>query len=259
MQNCLKTALGVLLPFFGTAIGAAAVFFKKKDISQKASEMLFGFASGVMIAASVWSLLLPSIELSADYGRLRFLPAVAGLIAGSLLLLALDRAVPALLARAKKETRGSKHTLMLILAVTLHNLPEGMAVGVAFAGALENSAAVSFSGAAALSLGVALQNLPEGAIVSLPAAAEGCGKTRAFFTGVLSGAVEPVGALLAILLSSFSAPILPYMLSLSAGAMLVVVTGEMIPRAHEGEDAAHATVSLIVGFALMMLLDVALG
>ena len=254
--------LGLLLPLVGTTLGAGCVFFLKNRIHPLVQKTLLGFASGVMVAASVWSLLIPSMEQSKSLGRLAFLPAAVGLLLGMAFLLAMDKLVPHLhLGSEKAEGPHSnfKRLTMLVLAVTLHNIPEGMAVGVVFAGMLAGEEGISLTGAFALSIGIAIQNFPEGAIISLPLKSEGASRGKAFLYGLLSGIVEPAGALLTILLASRITPALPYLLSFAAGAMLYVVVEELIPEASEGEHSNLGTVGFAVGFTLMMILDVALG
>ena len=254
--------LGLLLPLVGTTLGAGCVFFLKNRIHPLVQKTLLGFASGVMVAASVWSLLIPSMEQSQSLGRLAFLPAAVGLLLGMAFLLAMDKLVPHLhLGSEKAEGPHSnfKRLTMLVLAVTLHNIPEGMAVGVVFAGMLTGEEGISLTGAFALSIGIAIQNFPEGAIISLPLKSEGASRGKAFLYGLLSGIVEPAGALLTILLASRITPALPYLLSFAAGAMLYVVVEELIPEASEGEHSNLGTVGFAVGFTLMMILDVALG
>lgn len=259
----MEVLAGLLLPFLGTAAGAACVFFLKRELNPKVQKTLLGFASGVMVAASVWSLLIPSMDMSEHMGRLAFLPAVVGLGAGFLFLLAMDELVPHL-HMGSSEPEGPKcqlkKTTMLVLAVTLHNIPEGMAVGVIFSGMLMNRAEITFAGAMALSIGIAIQNFPEGAVISLPLRSEeGMNRGRAFLYGTLSGIVEPIAGGLTILLSRFITPLLPYLLALAAGAMLYVVVEELIPEAAEGKHSNAGTIGFAVGFALMMVLDVALG
>lgn len=249
---------GILIPFFGTAAGAAAVFFKKKDRAGDAEGALSAFAAGVMLAASVWSLLLPAIERAETSFLPQFLPPALGVTAGALFCLLLDRLLPGLSKRIDALPSGKKRTALLIWAVTVHNLPEGMAVGVLWAGVL-NGNAVAASGAFALSLGIALQNIPEGAIVSLPAAACGVGKGRSFVYGVLSGAVEPAGAALTLLLTSFVGAILPYTLSFAAGAMICVAACELLPEIGRSAGKKNGALLFIAGFIAMMSLDVALG
>ena len=258
----LNVFYGILIPFIGTSAGAACVFFMKKDLNQWVQRCLTGFAAGVMVAASVWSLLIPALEQSEGMGKLSFVPAAVGFWAGVLFLLLLDHIIPHLHQQTDK-AEGPKSrlqkTTMLILAVTLHNIPEGMAVGVVYAGYLTGNVQITLMGALALSLGIAIQNFPEGAIISLPLRSEGNKRGKSFALGVLSGAVEPVGAILAIALASIVTPILPYMLAFAAGAMIYVVVEELIPEASEGEHSNLGTIAFAIGFALMMMLDVALG
>ena len=255
-------AVVLLLPLLGTSLGAAMVFFLKGDIPPRVEKLLLGFASGVMIAASVWSLLIPAIEQSRGGAVPAWLPAAVGFLLGIVLLLALDSLVPHLHRHSDKpegvRARVSR-TAMLVFAVTLHNLPEGMAVGVAYAGAASGSAGVSMTGAFALALGIAIQNFPEGAIVSLPMRGEGASRGKAFLYGVLSGLVEPVGAALTIALARQLTPVLAYLLSVAAGAMIYVVIEELIPESQAGEHSNLGTVGAAAGFVLMMVLDVALG
>ena len=258
----LTVAEGILIPFFGTTLGAACVFFMRRQLSRTVQRALTGFAGGVMTAASVWSLLIPALEQSARLGKLSFLPAAIGFWLGVLFLLLLDRVIPHLHMNAEKAegpaSRAAK-TTMMILAVTLHNIPEGMAVGVVFAGMLAGSAEISLGGAMALSLGIAIQNFPEGAIISMPLHAEGKSRSRAFADGALSGAVEPVGALLTVLFAHLIVPAMPYLLSFAAGAMLYVVVEELIPEMSAGEHSDVGVLFFSLGFTVMMILDVALG
>lgn len=258
----MEAFYGILIPFLGTSLGAACVFFLKKTLSDAVQRALTGFAAGVMVAASVWSLLIPAIAQSAALGRWSFLPAALGFWAGILFLLALDHIIPHLHAKSG-QAEGPKsrlqRTTMMVLAVTLHNIPEGMAVGVVYAGYLTGTAQISAAGALALSLGIAIQNFPEGAIISLPLRAEGQSRMRAFAGGVLSGIVEPVGAVLTVLAARFVAPALPYFLSFAAGAMLYVVVEELIPEMSEGKHSNIGTIFFAVGFSVMMILDVSLG
>ena len=260
MKNEIIT--GLLLPFLGTSAGSACVFFMKKELSRNVQRMLAGFAAGVMTAASVWSLIMPAMELSAGMGRLAFIPAAAGFWFGVLFLLLLDTVIPHLHMNAEKaEGMPSKlaRTTMMVLAVTLHNIPEGMAVGIVYAGLLHGTAEMSAGGAFALALGIAIQNFPEGAIISMPLRAEGKKKMAAFGGGVLSGAVEPVGAILTILFSGLILPAMPYLLSFAAGAMIYVVVEELIPEISEGEHSNIGVIMFSVGFTVMMALDTALG
>ena len=252
----------LLTPFFGTALGAACVFFLKKGLGDRVQRGLTGFASGVMVAASIWSLLIPAMEQPAGVGGWAFLPAVTGFWAGILFLLGLDHLIPHLHQRSQ-QAEGPRTQLqrstMMVLAVTLHNIPEGMAVGVVYAGLLSGEGQITMMAALALSLGIAIQNFPEGAIISMPLRAEGMSKPRAFAGGVLSGAVEPLGALLTILAAGLVVPALPYLLSFAAGAMIYVVVEELIPEMSQGKHSDIGALSFAVGFTLMMALDVALG
>ena len=253
---------GILIPFLGTSLGAGCVFFLKNSLRDGIQRALTGFAAGVMVAASVWSLLIPAMEQAADLGRLAFFPAAVGFWLGILFLLLLDHLIPHL-HQNSLQAEGPKsqlqRTTMMVLAVTLHNIPEGMAVGVVYAGYLARTAQITAAGALALSLGIAIQNFPEGAIISMPLRAEGMKKGRAFWGGVLSGIVEPIGAVLTILAAGIVVPALPYLLSFAAGAMLYVVVEELIPEMSQGQHSNVGTVFFAVGFSVMMVLDVALG
>lgn len=253
---------GLLLPLAGTVLGAACVFFMKGEMNPIVQKVLSGFAAGVMTAASVWSLLLPSIDMSEQLKNLAFFPAAAGFTVGILFLLLLDVLVPHIHAETGQVEGLESHlnkTTMLVLAVTLHNVPEGMAVGAVFAGVIYENTAVSIFGALALSIGIAIQNFPEGAIISMPLCGSGAGKKRSFCYGVLSGAVEPVAAVITILMSAYMIPVLPYLLSFAAGAMIYVVVEELIPDAVSENKANIGTIGFAVGFLIMMILDVALG
>lgn len=256
-------ALGLLIPFMGTVLGSAFVFFMKRDMPSQVQKTLLGFASGVMVAASVWSLIIPSLNFvpSAE-GMARVMPAALGFLAGMAFLLLIDYITPHLhLGAGSPEGPRSKlsRTAMLSLAVTIHNLPEGMAVGVVLAGAASGDAGISAAGALAMSLGIAIQNIPEGAIISMPMRAAGNSRRKSFIIGGLSGAVEPIGGLAVILLTSLLTPLMPYMLSFAAGAMLYVVIEELIPEANEGPHSNLSTIGFAIGFVLMMVLDVMLG
>ena len=258
----METFLGILIPFLGTTLGAACVFFMKKSLGDLVQRSLAGFAAGVMVAASIWSLLIPAIEQSENMGRFSFLPAFIGFWAGVLFLLLLDHLIPHLhVGSDQSEGPKSKlgRTTMMVLAVTLHNIPEGMAVGVMYAGFLAGSAQITAASALALSIGIAIQNFPEGAIISMPLRAEGESRERAFLGGVLSGAVEPIGAVLTIIAAQLIIPALPYLLSFAAGAMLYVVVEELIPEMSQGRHSNLGTVFFAAGFSVMMALDVALG
>ena len=258
----MEAFYGILIPFLGTSLGAGCVFFMRKSLSDRVQRSLTGFAAGVMVAASIWSLLIPAIEQSADLGKGAFLPAAIGFWIGVLFLLALDHIIPHLHANSDS-AEGPKsrlqRTTMMVLAVTLHNIPEGMAVGALYAGYLSGSAQITAAGAMALSLGIAIQNFPEGAIISMPLRAEGASKPRAFAGGVLSGIVEPIGAVLTILAARLVVPALPYLLSFAAGAMLYVVVEELIPEMSQGKHSNIGTICFAAGFSVMMVLDVALG
>ena len=254
--------IGLLIPFIGTAAGAACVFILKKELKTGVQKALSGFAAGVMVAASIWSLIVPAIEQSSDKGRLAFLPAFIGFWLGILFLLLLDHVIPHL-HRSIDQVEGPRsnltRTAMLVLAVTLHNIPEGMAVGVVYAGLANGSALITSGGALALALGIAIQNFPEGAIISMPLYAEGKSKKKSFVLGMLSGAVEPVFGGITVLLAAFIVPAMPYLLSFAAGAMLYVVVEELIPEMSAGEHTNIGVMAFALGFSIMMALDVALG
>ena len=254
--------IGLLIPFLGTILGAAFVFFMKDEMSLRLQKLLLGFASGVMVAASVWSLLIPAMEMEAAKEAWSVLPAAIGFLMGMGFLLLLDELTPHLHLGTDKPEGLRSHlsrTTMLALAVTIHNLPEGMAVGVVFAGADEGAAGLSLASALAVSIGIAIQNVPEGAIISMPMRAAGNSRWRSFAIGSLSGAVEPLGALAVVLLASLMTPVLPYMLAFAAGAMFYVVVEELIPEASEGAHSNLSTIGFAIGFVLMMVLDVVMG
>lgn len=253
---------GLLIPFLGTTIGSAMVFLMKNKLNKKVEKILLGFASGVMIAASVWSLLIPSIDMANEQGKAAWVPAAVGFILGIVFLLALDSIIPHLHIESDKPEgikAKLKKTTMMVFAVTLHNIPEGMAVGVSLAGALMENTGITMAGAFALAVGIAIQNFPEGAIISMPLRAEGMSKWKAFIYGTLSGIVEPIGAIITILLTKTIVPILPYLLSFAAGAMIYVVVEELIPESQAGEHSNIGTIGVAIGFVIMMILDVALG
>ena len=254
--------LGLLIPFIGTTAGAFCVFFLQKDLRVGVQRALTGFAAGVMVAASIWSLIVPAIDQSEALGRFAFLPAFIGFWVGILFLLLLDHLIPHL-HRGIDQTEGPKsslsRTIMMVLAVTLHNIPEGMAVGIVYAGLVNGSGMITAGGAMALALGIAIQNFPEGAIISMPLYAEGKSKQKSFWLGTLSGAVEPVFGALTVVIAGLVVPAMPYLLSFAAGAMLYVVVEELIPEMSAGEHSNIGVVSFAVGFSLMMALDVALG
>lgn len=254
--------MGLLIPFIGTSAGAACVFFLKNELKTGVQRALTGFAAGVMVAASIWSLIIPAIEQSEGLGSFAFAPAVAGFWAGILFLLLLDHIIPHLHVGIEQAEGPRSHltrTAMLVLAVTLHNIPEGMAVGVVYAGVAGGSKMITAGGALALAIGIAIQNFPEGAIISMPLYAEGKNKPRSFALGVLSGVVEPLFGGLTVLLAGFIIPAMPYLLSFAAGAMLYVVVEELIPEMSAGEHSHAGVISFAIGFSLMMILDVALG
>ncbi len=257
----LIIAKGLLIPFLGTALGSALVFFMKKELDVKLQNVLSGFAAGVMVAASVWSLLIPSMEMVSDKGKLAFIPAAVGFCVGMIFLLILDKIIPHMHIDNSEEGPKTKlqKTTMMVLAVTLHNIPEGMAVGILYAGWASGSAQITQAGALTLALGIAIQNFPEGAIISMPLHSKGLSKGKACWYGVLSGIVEPVAGLITILLASQISSILPYFLSFAAGAMLYVVVEELVPEMAEGEHSNLGTIAFMIGFVLMMILDVALG
>lgn len=258
-----KIFQGLMIPFLGTSLGSLCVLFMKKELNVKVQKMLSGFAAGVMVAASVWSLLIPSLNQAEDkgMGRLSFVPAVIGFCLGMLFLLLLDVATPHMHIDQSVEGPKTKlkKTTMMVLAVTIHNIPEGMAVGVLFASFLQGNSYVSYSAALALSIGIAIQNFPEGAIVSMPLHSQGLSKKKSAFLGIFSGAVEPLAGLVTILLSSLVVPVLPYLLSFAAGAMIYVVIEELVPEMAESGHSNASTIFFMIGFSVMMVLDVALG
>ena len=258
----MEVVYGLLIPFAGTALGSAMVIFLKNNIKQSVEKLLLGFASGVMIAASIWSLLISAIEMSEQQGKIGWIAPAIGFLLGMIFLLVLDSVIPHMhLDKEKPEGVKSKlkKTTMLVLAVTLHNIPEGMAVGVTFAGAILGNAGITITGAFALAIGIAIQNFPEGAIISMPLKSEGVSKGKAFLYGALSGIVEPIGAIITICLTNLVIPILPYLLSFAAGAMIYVVVEELIPESQMGEHSNIGTIGVAIGFVIMMILDVALG
>ena len=257
----LEVLLGIMIPFLGTSLGAAMVFILKENISDKTQKILTGFAAGVMVAASFWSLLEPALESSESLGRLSFIPAAVGFLIGIGFLLFLDEITPHMHLNYEDEgpKSGLKRTTKLILAVTLHNIPEGMAVGVVYAGFLSGTAGIGSAAALVLALGIAIQNFPEGAIVSMPLRAEGMSKGKTFAYGVLSGVVEPIAAAITIFAAGIVVPVMPYLLAFAAGAMMYVVVEELIPEMSEGKHSNIGTIAFSFGFVLMMILDVALG
>ncbi|MCI8384396.1 MAG: ZIP family metal transporter [Clostridia bacterium] len=258
----MQLVIGVLVPFLGTVLGSAMVFLMKNKINGKFEKLLLGFASGVMIAASIWSLIVPAIDMVEEQGEIAWIPASIGFLLGIIFLLVLDSVIPHLhLESNKPEGVKSKwkKTTMMFFAVTLHNIPEGMATGVIFAGAMMGNTGVTIIGAFVLAIGLAIQNIPEGAIISMPLRSEGVSKTKAFLYGTLSGIVEPIGAIITILLTNTVISILPYLLSFAGGAMIYVVVEELIPESHNGEHSNLGTIGVALGFVMMMILDVALG
>ncbi len=258
----MELVLGLAIPFIGTTLGAGMVFLMKNEMSKKVEKLLLGFASGVMIAASIWSLINPSIEMAREQGKIAWVPATIGFLLGIIFLLVLDSIIPHMHLESEKPEglkSSLKKTTMLVLAVTLHNIPEGMAVGVTFAGALIGNSGITLAGAFALAVGIAIQNFPEGAIISMPLRSEGVSKLESFLYGTLSGVVEPIGAIITILLTNLVVPILPYLLSFAAGAMIYVVVEELIPESQAGEHSNIGTIGVAIGFVIMMVLDVALG
>ena len=252
----MNLVTGLAIPFLGTTLGSAMVFLMKNKMNSKVEKLLLGFASGVMIAAAIWSLINPSIEMASEQGKIAWIPAAVGFILGMTFLLVLDSVIPHMhLESDKPEGVKSKlkKTTMLVLAVTLHNIPEGMAVGVTFAGAMLGNTGITMAGALALAVGIAIQNFPEGAIISMPLKSEGVSKPKAFLYGALSGIVEPIGALVTILLTSLVVPVLPYLLSFAAGAMIYVVVEELIPESQAGEHSNLGTVGVAIGFVIMMI------
>ena len=252
MENVLYSIAGILIPFAGTSLGSLLVFFLKKDMNEKFRKLTVGFAAGVMIAASVWSLILPSVEMAEEQGTISWVPATVGLILGVVFLIVINN-----IAEKIETKRNGKKLNMLLFSVTLHNIPEGMAVGVAFAGFLAGNAGITLVEAMLLSIGIAIQNIPEGAIISMPLKMEGMSKKKAFLYGMLSGVVEPIAALLTMLLINIVVPILPYLLSFAAGAMIYVVVAELIPESQKGKNKDLVSLFTLLGFLIMMILDVA--
>ena len=258
----IEVLRGICIPFLGTMLGAACVFFQKNNMHPLVQKVLTGFAAGVMVAASIWSLLIPAMDQVESMGKFAFVPAVIGFWLGVLFLLALDFVIPHMhlgSSEAEGPKTNLKKTTMMVLAVTLHNIPEGMAIGVVYAGLLLGEQEISLTAATALSIGIAIQNFPEGAIISMPLQAEGMKKPKAFVLGALSGIVEPIGAVLTVLAAGLVVPVLPYLLSFAAGAMIYVVVEELIPEMSQGKHTNIGTIAFTAGFTLMMMLDVALG
>ncbi len=254
MLNILYSIGGILIPFIGTSFGSSFVFFMKKEINHKIQKIIVGFAAGVMLAASIWSLILPSIEMAEKQGTISWIPAFVGILAGVLFLIIIN-----IIAKKYEENNNGKKFNMLLFSVTLHNIPEGMAVGVCFAGFLAGNAGITLLEAIILSIGIAIQNIPEGAIISMPLKMQNMSKRKAFLYGVLSGIVEPIAAIITIALTGFVVPILPYLLCFAAGAMIYVVIEELIPEMHEGKKSKLGVIGVTIGFLVMMVLDVVLG
>lgn len=253
-MNILYSIGGILIPFIGTSFGSSFVFFMKKNMSEKFQKIIVGFASGVMIAASVWSLILPAVEMAENQGIISWIPATVGLLLGVIFLLFINKMAD----RFENRPNGKKLN-MLLFSVTLHNIPEGMAVGVCFAGFLAGNAGISLLEAVVLAIGIAIQNIPEGAIISMPLKMKGMSKGKAFLYGVMSGIVEPIAAIITVLLTNIVVPILPYLLAFAAGAMIFVVVEELIPEMHSGKKSMLGVIGVTIGFAVMMILDIALG
>ena len=253
-MNILYSIGGILVPFIGTSFGSSFVFFMKKNMSENFQKIIIGFASGVMIAASVWSLILPAVEMAENQGVISWIPATVGLLLGVIFLLFINK-----MAEKFENRRNGKKLNMLLFSVTLHNIPEGMAVGVCFAGFLAGNAGISFLEAVVLAIGIAIQNIPEGAIISMPLKMKGISKGKAFLYGVMSGIVEPIAAIITVLLTNIVVPILPYLLAFAAGAMIFVVVEELMPEMHSGKKSMLGVIGVTIGFAVMMILDIALG
>ena len=254
MNNMLYSTIGILIPFIGTSLGSSLVFFLKKNLNEKFQKMIVGFAAGVMIAASVWSLILPSVEMAESQGKIAWLPATVGLVLGVIFLIVINN-----VAQYFEKNKNGKKLNMLLFSVTLHNIPEGMAVGVCFAGFLAGNAGIDLWEAMLLAIGIAIQNIPEGAIISMPLKMEGKSKGKSFLYGVLSGIVEPISAVITVLLINIVVPLLPYLLSFAAGAMIYVVFEELVPEMHSGNKSQLGVIGVTIGFVLMMVLDIALG
>lgn len=252
----MKIILGILIPFFGTLLGSLMVFFMKNKLNKNIEKLLLGIASGVMVAASIWSLIIPAIEYAEEQGVINFLPATIGFIIGILFFIIIDKFLNRL---KKKQGNDSKNSAMLVLAVTLHNIPEGMAVGVVFAGLLAGNIGITMASAYSLAVGIAIQNFPEGAIISMPLKSKGIKKSKSFLYGVLSGIVEPLAAFITLIFINMVVPILPYVLSFAAGAMIYVVINELLPVNNEETPSKLTTIGFTIGFLIMMILDVTLG
>ena len=254
MNDILYSIAGIMIPFIGTSLGSSLVFFLKKTMNEKVQKMIVGFAAGVMIAASVWSLILPAVEMAESQGVITWIPATIGFVAGVVFLLITNH-----IAENIEKKQNGKKLNMLLFSVTLHNIPEGMAVGVCFAGFLAGNAGIGLFEAMLLAIGIAIQNIPEGAIISMPLKMEGQSKKNAFMYGVLSGVVEPISAFITILLLNVIVPLLPYLLSFAAGAMIYVVIEELVPEIHTGNKSKLGVIGVTIGFVIMMVLDIALG
>ena len=252
MNDTLYSIIGILVPFLGTSLGSSFIFFLKNNINQKIQKIIVGFAAGVMIAASVWSLIIPSVEMAEKQNIIKWLPVTVGLIFGIIFLILINK-----LADKIESKKNGKKLNMLLFSVTLHNIPEGMAVGVCFAAFMSNSAEIGIIEAMLLAIGIAIQNIPEGAIISMPLKLKGMESKKAFIYGVLSGLVEPIAAIITIFLINIIVPILPYLLSFAAGAMIYVVVEELIPEMHNGDKSQLGVIGFSVGFIIMMLLDIA--
>lgn len=254
MNNILYSIVGIMIPFVGTSLGSGFVFFLKNKINAKIQKMLIGIAAGVMIAASIWSLILPAIKMAKEQGVIAWIPATVGFILGVLFLL-----ITSHYAEKLEGKRNGKKMNMLLFSVTLHNIPEGMAVGVCFAGFLAGNIGIDLLEAMILAIGISIQNIPEGAIISMPLKIDGVSRKKAFYYGIISGIVEPISSVLTIILINFIVPVLPYLLSFAAGAMIYVVIEELVPQTHEGKKTILGIVGLTFGFVIMMILDIALG
>ena len=254
MENILYSMLGILVPFAGTSLGSFFVFFLKKNLNENFQKTIVGFAGGVMIAASIWSLILPSVEMAEKQGKISWIPATVGLFSGVIFLILINK-----IALNIEQKKNGKKINMLLFSVTLHNIPEGMAVGVAFAGYLSGNAGIGIVEAMLLAMGIAIQNIPEGAIISMPLKMDGMSKKKSFIYGVLSGVVEPLASIITILLINIVVPLLPYLLSFAAGSMIYVVVEELVPEMHNGKKTQLGVIGLSLGFSIMMILDIALG
>ena len=254
MDNIIYSIVGILIPFVGTSLGSSFVFFLKNKLSQFFHQLIIGFASGIMVAASIWSLILPSVEMAENQEIISWIPASVGLLCGIIILIFINK-----LSEKMKSKHNNQELNMLIFSVTLHNIPEGMAIGVCFAGFLSDNSGISLLAAMLLSIGIAIQNIPEGAIISMPLKMNGIGKTKSFVHGFLSGIVEPIAAIITLLLTNIVVPLLPYLLSFAAGAMIFVVFEELVPEMHNGKKSSIGIIGVTIGFLIMMILDISLG